>query len=70
MEWPSNPEDKLTGICTLFWVGIAIFLLISQWLPDKRHDIQALVMITLLSGAGYVVGRTIAALGQRDWVED
>jgi uncharacterized membrane protein YhiD involved in acid resistance len=62
-EW--EPEARLTGICTLLWVCIAAYLFFAQWFPSKQHDSYSLVIISLISMSGYIVGRTLAFLTRR-----
>lgn len=57
-----NADSRIIGVCTLFWVGIAVYLLFTQWLMAKQQLSYGLVTITALSTVGYIVGRTITAL--------
>lgn len=68
-DW--DPESKVVGAFTLTWVCASIFLLMTQWLPLQRQEPYALLMITALSTAGFIVGKTVAALMRREfWIED
>jgi hypothetical protein len=61
-----NAQSRITGICTLFWVGIASYLLISQFLLSREQTSYSLFTITVLSTVGFIVGKTIAVLWEPD----
>jgi hypothetical protein len=68
LDW--DRECRTVGICTTVWVAIAIYLFLTQWLFVKNHELYGLVAITLLSTAGYIVGKTLASATRREWIEE
>jgi hypothetical protein len=68
LEW--DREARIVGMCTTAWVAIAFYLFLSQWVFVPQRETYGLVTITLLSTAGYLVGKTLASVTRREWVED
>jgi hypothetical protein len=67
LEW--DLESRLVGICTTAWVAVALYLFVFQWLFVREHEAYGLVAITLLSTAGYLVGKTLTVATRREWIE-
>jgi hypothetical protein len=67
LEW--DPEKRIIGICTLTWAAIGIYLLMTQWMLATRHLPHILILATVLSTCGFIVGKTLTALLRRDWRE-
>ncbi|HVT13448.1 MAG TPA: hypothetical protein VHE55_14380 [Fimbriimonadaceae bacterium] len=68
LDW--ELECRLAGILTLATDGLGAYLLATQWLPVPENNPYGLIVIALVSGAGYLAGRALASLIRTDWFED
>lgn len=65
-----DPQDKKVGACMALWALFALYLFFAQWLFVPRHEPVSLYAITILSTAGYIVGKTWAWLTRWEWIEE
>lgn len=63
-------EQRIVGVCTTVWAVVALYLYVFQWMLVPRHEVQSLIAITLLSTAGFMVGRTLAWFTRWEWAEE
>ncbi len=65
-----DPHERMMGICTLLWAVTALYLFVFHWILVPRHEVPRLITITVLSTAGYLVGRTYAWMKRLEWIEE